>query len=532
MKRVFRRIAVCLLAGYLLLACAGCAEKERPNMDKILLPYQLMDGDISVKAYGATGDGQTSDTQAVADACQAAEEHGKRLFFPAGQYQLSAAQITFPQQVNVVFEQGAVLLLDAWSKLAFNGPISAGDYQIFSGDIRIQIRSSAAGNPMWFGAKGDGVTDDTEAFKTAWKVFNQLDVPYTEAGYVITSIDTFKNMALRGSSHEKTILVASPRTYKLFNVIGGDLSVSHIEFRMAAAPKYSSAFYFDTATSYIENVYITDCDFYDAYNAFTDARAENVMMFMHFEDINCYDARCSTFDIQDFEGFVFMKRMYIDNSNSYAKHGVEPFAAFLIDDVRGDNFEDITVIGANTGSEKEIGFHVPGAVAMMSALSWKRVTIRNMGGYGIVFGQVILSEIVDSQILHCGGGVCAEGLLEVQIDNLTVDGNQDSSLGLDGIFFNNTVYSHLTNVVSKNNGGNGLRLNNSNYNLVKDSEFSNNADRGVLLSGGKCNGLFSSTCLDNANGQVSLFAAESLVDQVVYRADGTVGSITDVGRFD
>ncbi|MBR7092929.1 MAG: right-handed parallel beta-helix repeat-containing protein, partial [Clostridia bacterium] len=354
--------------------------------------------------------------------------------------------------------------------------------------------------------------------------------------YVFSSVDTFPNMVLRGSGEKKTILIATPKTKKMLNInSGGNVQVDNIEFRMAAAPKYSATFYFDTAASYVENVYVTNCDFYDAYNAFTDARADNVMMFMHFEDINCYDARSSTFDIQDFEGFIFMKRLNIDNSNSYAKHGVEPFAAIKIDDVRGTIFEEMTVTGANTGSEDEIGFHLPSRVANMASVWWDRVTIKNMGGYGVLMGGTkacVLCSVIDTQILHCGGGICAEGINELQVDRVTIDGNKESVLGLDGISLKNTVYTHLLHVVSKNNSGNGLSLISSKYNTAADCTFTGNGDRGFIARGGAYNELISSTCTDNANGQVSLGEENSLVDQVVYRADGTKGSLTENGRFD
>ena len=511
---------------------------EKAKVQNTLDEFALTAQDIDVKAIGAKGDGSTDDKQAIQNAIQAASASAsKRLVFTPGQYKLGRVQLQFPADVTVVFQQGATLLCTLQTQLSFDGVVKAGNYQIFKDIVSLKMKSVVAGNPMWFGAKGDGTTNDTNAFKTAFKFFNQLDVPYTEGGFVIESLETFRNMTLNGVGEKKPILIPTASTYKMFNVTtGGHFSVNNFEFRMANAPKYSSAFYFDTSKSYVEKVYITNCDFYDAYYVFTDARDKNVMMFMHFENILCKDSRFSTFDIEDFEGFIFMKNFTIDNSQSYTKHGIaDGFIAIDIDDVRGCNFENMTLIGGNTGSKNEIGFSHPGRVAMMSALFWDNVTIKDMGGYGIVCGPgqgglVILSTFVDVNILNCGGGIKMSGALEMQFERVLVDGNKQSPHKFDGITISNTAQTHLNNVVCKNNAGHGIKLNGATYSSLTDCRFVDNAGRGYIASGGSYNHLYDSTCTGNGEGQVSSAESSSLVTNVVY-TDGKAGSLNGVGQL-
>ena len=143
-------------------------DSEKAKVQNTLDEFALTAQDVDVKASGAKGDGSTDDKQAIQDAIQAASaSQGKRLVFTPGQYKLGRVQLQFPADVTVVFQQGATLLCTVQTQLSFDGVVKAGNYQIFKDIVSLKMRSTVAGNPMWFGAKGDGSVDDTAAIQAA-----------------------------------------------------------------------------------------------------------------------------------------------------------------------------------------------------------------------------------------------------------------------------------------------------------------------------------------------------------------------------
>ena len=87
----------------------------------------------------------------------------KTLLVSTGTWQISNS-IVIPPNVTLKFEPGAVLDIAQNKTIDVNGFIEAGKYQIFSGSGTVHVRGYVdALYPQWWGAKGDGVTDDTAA---------------------------------------------------------------------------------------------------------------------------------------------------------------------------------------------------------------------------------------------------------------------------------------------------------------------------------------------------------------------------------
>lgn len=112
--------------------------------------------------WGAKADGTTDDRNAVNSAVNA----GKGIvFFAEGTYKISSA-LTVPSTVTIAFENGAILSPDTGITVTINGPINAAIHQIFSGAGTIAGTPKVdAFYPQWWGAKGDGVTDDKTAIQ-------------------------------------------------------------------------------------------------------------------------------------------------------------------------------------------------------------------------------------------------------------------------------------------------------------------------------------------------------------------------------
>jgi len=80
-----------------------------------------------------------------------------------------STDVTIPSNIKVEIEKGAILSIANTKTLTINGPFDAGLYQVFSGDGSVVFGSGAVAEvyPEWWGAKGDGATDDSDAISSA-----------------------------------------------------------------------------------------------------------------------------------------------------------------------------------------------------------------------------------------------------------------------------------------------------------------------------------------------------------------------------
>lgn len=120
----------------------------------------------SVKDFSENaGEGVTSDHEAIGLADTAAGS-SRSLFFPPGTYKIS--QNTTINAGALIFSKGAMLSIDSGVTVTINGTIQAPLAQIFSGLGTVSL----GGNllevyPQWWGATGNGTTDDTTAIQSA-----------------------------------------------------------------------------------------------------------------------------------------------------------------------------------------------------------------------------------------------------------------------------------------------------------------------------------------------------------------------------
>lgn len=154
------------------------SELMSQNIGNTITNSQTWNGVIyNVKSYGAKGDGSTDDTAKIADAITAASTNGGIVYFPPGTY-IVGSTLTFPSNVTAEFSNGAKLSVNTGITVTINGPINAGLYQIFSGagTIAGSIQVPYA-LPQWWGAKGDGVTDDASAIQKAVNAHGAIVFP-------------------------------------------------------------------------------------------------------------------------------------------------------------------------------------------------------------------------------------------------------------------------------------------------------------------------------------------------------------------
>ena len=100
----------------------------------------------------------------IQDAISAIGSTNVLLHLPAGTHNITA-NLTIPANVSLQLERGALLSVATARTLTINGSLRAGLYQIFSlaGTGKVVFgrpHRTEEINPIWWGAKGDGVADD------------------------------------------------------------------------------------------------------------------------------------------------------------------------------------------------------------------------------------------------------------------------------------------------------------------------------------------------------------------------------------
>jgi hypothetical protein len=134
--------------------------------------HQKLQESVSIKDFGATGDGTTNDAPFIQNAINSTPNG--TLLVPVGTYKISD-NLDFGS-VELVFKEGGLFSVDNTKEVAIRKQVWAGDYQIFSTTGNIFAANTV--NPMWWGAvisKTDpGPTvaaANTLAFRRAGKSF-------------------------------------------------------------------------------------------------------------------------------------------------------------------------------------------------------------------------------------------------------------------------------------------------------------------------------------------------------------------------
>jgi hypothetical protein len=143
------------------------AELEYDGTDFLLLNSEKPSV-VYAKDEGLVGDNSTNDATALNTLITAIGSTPTDLYFTYGTYKIST-NVVFPANINIKFGMGGMLKpANGVSITGTNTKIEAGLHQIFDLSLGGSVSGTWAINriyPEWYGAVGDGSTDDTDAIQ-------------------------------------------------------------------------------------------------------------------------------------------------------------------------------------------------------------------------------------------------------------------------------------------------------------------------------------------------------------------------------
>ncbi len=416
------------------------------------------DGEVNVKNHGAVGDGKTDDAAALVAAVAAAGQGNRMIYFPKGTYLLqTAVSLSAEGGVDcIAFEEGAVLINEGG--ITLNAYVMAGNGCVFSGSGAYtgSIRNAHT-NPMWFGACGDGKTDDSAAFVSALGVSSSIVIPYSEAGYVLGDIPLTKTARVSGAdtgTEVRTRLIGKPGAVHLFRLKANGLIFENFDVDMSEAGE-ADVFFFDTSESGRDDIRLENIHVQGAYCVIKDAAVvTNYVTNMLADNVNCTASRGTVFDMKCFWGFIFFRDLTIDVSKTEELFGVQPnFPLVNLENNAGCIFQRVTLIGDGLANAQGVGFRYTNNVAV-----WMdECTFIDLSSSCV--------KVDNSSHLYFSN-LRAEGCMDhafkmtkvsyLQMHAISISGSTAENKS--GILLNNCSDTQLTNCAIDNVTGHGINL--------------------------------------------------------------------------
>lgn len=183
--------------------------------------WEIADDTLNIKQFGARSDGTTNDASAIAAAQTAAVALGRpSLSFLRGATRIASA---LTLSIAVTMAAGASLQVDG-TVVNINGPFNAPWSPIFGyqtgGSISFGPKSCRVAPVEWWGAAGDGVTDDVLAINAALQA--HLNVCAGASGYRTSDsiVINRHNVTLFGNALQSTTIAINSATKDAIKVVG------------------------------------------------------------------------------------------------------------------------------------------------------------------------------------------------------------------------------------------------------------------------------------------------------------------------
>ena len=288
---------------------------------------------ISVKDYGAVGDGQADDTKAF----EAAIAQGKPLLVSSGSYVVGDLDITVP----LSFLPGAALLAKSGSTVSLREQISSPKQHIFQGNGTYTIALTDAesgeqlkeGHCAWWGvfpgaAYADVNSDRIAKALSAYGNLREGVLYFDIGGYHLTkSVDVPRGVAIKGDGIRRTVFVPHSDGWPVFRTIGDAASFEDIQFETGRSGqawqiklRSSPAIQIETANCVVRNACFV-C-FENAINADGEAPIIEDVYF----SIDTQDGDSSSAFLTLSRGYAYVNGVFCNLGKTYSPNAVVKIA--------------------------------------------------------------------------------------------------------------------------------------------------------------------------------------------------------------
>lgn len=321
---------------------------------------------INVKSYDVIGNGSIDDYGALNTLIESVGSTPTELYFPRGTYKIGT-NTTFPSNIVLNLTNGAMLSPDSGKTVAINGEIKAGLYQIFTGNGNVSgaIKNSEV-YPEWFGAIGDGTTDDTTSIQ---KALNFKNVNFSTKTYITDPLYLVSNSTIYMTPN--TILKAKTGYGRLDCLLNID-DISNVTIHgnygtiQMLRAEYSEEYNYAVSICGGSKIRINDLNSIDAGDGFYVGASKSVLTTPSSDVYisNCYADN----NLRNGLSIVSGRNVNILGGKYSNSNGMNPqFGIDIEPNTTDDWMENINLIGVTTEGNTRGGLSiVPGYLALGS----------------------------------------------------------------------------------------------------------------------------------------------------------------------
>lgn len=265
---IFRRgwilVLLCLAAS----ATPGiAASKHGVNQEDV--------GMVNALRYAATSTARNSTT--LAEAVSKIGSARRMLFFDTGTWTLTASA-SLPRTLGVWIPAESILNVGSGQTLTIAGPVRIDGCDVFTGTGAVVFGPLVDVDPCWFGAKGDGTTDDTVALQRAIVSAGVSGLRLRAGTFVISSALTLGTGGgmLRGAGHgpfgATKITTTSPTADMLMVNVQG-VTISDLQLDASVTRTAGAGIHIDHAEGSSQNTVIERNELLNQYIGIYQQRA-------------------------------------------------------------------------------------------------------------------------------------------------------------------------------------------------------------------------------------------------------------------